>query len=248
MVDFDASVKKGVIIKAGESLKLPAVVTGRPQPEVKWAKDEGEIDKDRMIVETEGKNSSLFIKKAIRADHGKYQISGTNSSGTKTAETRVDIMGECSLGVIHVFCFAFLSVNHFAVNVTVGSSLTLSCCYVSIDVPGPVVDLKTVTVTKKNITLTWSDPLDNGGSDIIGYEVLRKDAKMKLFRQPMETASCKCDIQGLLAGEEYDFRVIARNKYGDGAPADLGPILAEDPKGKPQQFSKLKHKNFAEVL
>lgn len=87
-------------------------------------------------------------------------------------------------------------------------------------------------VTKKNITITWSDPVDNGGSDIIGYEVLRKDAKMKLFRQPIETASCKCDIQGLLAGEEYDFRVVARNKYGDGAPADLGPILAEDPKGK----------------
>lgn len=110
-------------------------------------------------------------------------------------------------------------------------SFLLVC--VSEDVPGPVVDLKTVMVTKKNITLTWSDPVDNGGSDIIGYEVLRKDAKMKLFRQPIEMASCKCDIQGLLAGEEYDFRVIARNKYGDGAPSDLGPILAEDPKGKP---------------
>ena len=94
-----------------------------------------------------------------------------------------------------------------------------------------MVDLKTVVVTKKNITITWADPLDNGGSDIIGYEVLRKDAKMKLFRQPMDTASCKCDIQDLLVGEEYDFRVIARNKYGDGAPADLGPILAVDPKG-----------------
>lgn len=94
-VDLDVSVKNGVIIKAGESLKLPAVATGRPQPEVKWAKDEAEIDKERMIVETEGKNSTLFIKKAVRADHGKYQISGTNSSGTKTAETRVDVMGQC---------------------------------------------------------------------------------------------------------------------------------------------------------
>lgn len=100
MVEFDASVKKGVIIKAGEALKLPAVVTGRPQPEVKWAKDEGELDKDRMIVETEGKNSTLFIKKATRADHGKYKISGTNSSGTKTAETRVDIMGQCSVSLV----------------------------------------------------------------------------------------------------------------------------------------------------
>lgn len=103
MVEFDASVKKGVIIRAGESLKLPAVVTGRPQPEVKWAKDEGEIDENRMIVETESKNSTLFIKKAMRADHGMYQISGTNSSGTKTAYTRVDIMGQCSLQMSFAF-------------------------------------------------------------------------------------------------------------------------------------------------
>lgn len=94
-MEFDSSVKNGVIIKAGEPLKLPAVVTGRPQPEVKWVKDEAEIDKEHMIVETQGKNSTLFIKKAVRADHGKYQISGTNSSGTKTAETRVDVMGQC---------------------------------------------------------------------------------------------------------------------------------------------------------
>lgn len=94
-MEFDSSVKNGVIIKAGEPLKLPAVVTGRPQPEVKWVKDEAEIDKEHMIVETQGKNSTLFIKKAVRADHGKYQISGANSSGTKTAETRVDVMGQC---------------------------------------------------------------------------------------------------------------------------------------------------------
>lgn len=96
-MEFDASVKKGVIIRAGEPLKLPAVVSGRPQPDVTWAKDEGDIDKDRMIVETEGKNSTLFIKKATRADHGRYRVAGTNSSGTKTAETRVDVMGQWSL-------------------------------------------------------------------------------------------------------------------------------------------------------
>lgn len=93
-MELDASVKNGVIIKAGEALKLPAVVTGRPQPEVKWAKDDGEVDKERVVVETLGKSSCLFIKKAVRADHGKYQVSGTNSSGTKTAETRVDVMGQ----------------------------------------------------------------------------------------------------------------------------------------------------------
>uniref|UniRef100_A0A3B4WQ95 Ig-like domain-containing protein n=1 Tax=Seriola lalandi dorsalis TaxID=1841481 RepID=A0A3B4WQ95_SERLL len=101
-VDFDDSVKKGVMIKAGESLRLPAVVTGRPQPEVKWAKDEADIDKERMIVETVGKNSTLFIKKAVRADHGKYKISGTNSSGTKTNITVEVLELEFSLNKVKV--------------------------------------------------------------------------------------------------------------------------------------------------
>lgn len=98
-MDFDSSVRNGVIIKAGEPLRLPAVVTGRPQPEVKWAKDDAEIDTERMVVEAEGKNSALFIRKAVRADHGKYKITGTNGSGTKTAETRVDVLGQCEMNI-----------------------------------------------------------------------------------------------------------------------------------------------------
>lgn len=94
-VDFEDSVKNGVLIRAGEPLRLPAVVTGRPQPEVKWTKDNADIDVERMIVETMGKASTLFIKTATRADHGLYQITGTNSNGTKTAETKVDVMGQC---------------------------------------------------------------------------------------------------------------------------------------------------------
>lgn len=111
-MELDVSVKNGVIIKAGEPLRLPAVVTGRPQPEVKWTKNEAEIDKERMMVETEGKNSVLFIKKAVRADHGKFQIAGTNSSGTKTAETRVDVMGQWSQFVVDDPLRAWIHPSH----------------------------------------------------------------------------------------------------------------------------------------
>lgn len=95
--------RNGVIIRAGDSLRLPAVVIGRPQPEVKWTRDDADIDKERMIVETEGKNSTLLIKAVVRADHGNYKISGTNSSGTKTAETRVDVMGQCYFNTSYYF-------------------------------------------------------------------------------------------------------------------------------------------------
>lgn len=93
-VEFDVSVKNGVIIKAGEMLRIPAYVIGRPIPEVKWTKDDAEPDKERVVIETVGKNSTLNIKNALRSDHGKYEITGTNSSGTKSAFIRVDVMGK----------------------------------------------------------------------------------------------------------------------------------------------------------
>lgn len=93
-VEFDVSVRNGIIIRAGETLRLPAVVTGRPVPEVKWTKDDAEPDKEHTVIETERKNSSLTIKNALRTDHGIYQITGTNPSGTKSASVKVDVMGK----------------------------------------------------------------------------------------------------------------------------------------------------------
>lgn len=75
-------------------MRLPAVVTGRPVPEVKWAKDNAEPDKEHTVIETEGKINCLTIKNALRTDHGMYQITGTNPSGTKSASVKVDVMGK----------------------------------------------------------------------------------------------------------------------------------------------------------
>jgi titin len=80
--------------------------------------------------------------------------------------------------------------------------------------------------------LNWSDPADDGGSDITGFIIERKDAKMHTWRQPIETERSKCDITGLIEGQEYKFRVIAKNKFGCGPPVEIGPILAVDPLGK----------------
>lgn len=100
-IEFDISVRNGVMIKAGESLRIPAYVVGRPTPEVKWTKDDAEPDKERVIIETIGKCSTVSIKNALRTDHGKYEITGTNPIGTKSAFIKVDVMGK-SLGASYV--------------------------------------------------------------------------------------------------------------------------------------------------
>lgn len=99
------------------------------------------------------------------------------------------------------------------------------------DVPGPVLDLKPVVVARKLIILNWSDPDDDGGSDLTGFVVERREPKMHTWRQPIETPASKCEIVGIIEGQEYIFRVVAKNKYGCGTPVDLGPIRAVDPQG-----------------
>lgn len=99
------------------------------------------------------------------------------------------------------------------------------------DVPGPVTDLHPVVVNRKMCLLNWDDPKDDGGSEIIGFIVERKDAKMHTWRLAVDTDRSKCDITGLVEGQEYKFRVSAKNKFGCGPPVELGPLLAVDPKG-----------------
>ncbi|KAF6733011.1 Titin, partial [Oryzias melastigma] len=193
VIELDLSVKNGVTIRAGETLRIPATVTGKPYPSISWTKDDNKPDKDRVEILSEGNTSIVSIKNVQRKDCGKYQISVCNPSGIKSAWTRVDVM----------------------------------------DVPGPITDLKPVVVTRKMIFLNWDDPEDDGGSDITGFIVERRDAKMHTWRQPVETASSKCECVGIMEGQEYFFRVFAKNKFGVGPPVELGPIKAVDPQGPP---------------
>lgn len=88
------AVRNGVIIRAGEHLRVPATVTGKPYPSISWTKDDAKPDKDRVEILTEGNDSIVSIKNVQRKDCGKYLISACNPSGTKSAWTRVEVMGE----------------------------------------------------------------------------------------------------------------------------------------------------------
>lgn len=93
-VELDVSVKGGIQIMAGKTLRIPAVVTGRPVPTKEWTIEEGELDKERVVIENVGTKSELIIKNALRKDHGRYVITATNSCGSKFAAVRVEVFGK----------------------------------------------------------------------------------------------------------------------------------------------------------
>uniref|UniRef100_A0A3B5B8Z3 Titin n=1 Tax=Stegastes partitus TaxID=144197 RepID=A0A3B5B8Z3_9TELE len=80
-------------VKSGDDLKIDVPFKGRPQPEVSWKKD-GQLLKQttRVNVLTSKTSSKIVIKDATKEDVGKYEITLTNSVGTKTAEISVIIL------------------------------------------------------------------------------------------------------------------------------------------------------------
>lgn len=94
VIDLDLSVKNGIVIRAGETLRVPATVTGKPYPSITWTINDSKPDKDRVEVVAEGNDSVVVVKNVQRKDCGKYHISACNPSGIKAASLRVEVMGE----------------------------------------------------------------------------------------------------------------------------------------------------------
>uniref|UniRef100_A0A671KJP4 Titin n=1 Tax=Sinocyclocheilus anshuiensis TaxID=1608454 RepID=A0A671KJP4_9TELE len=83
-IDLDADLRKMITVRAGGSLRLFVPIRGRPTPEVKWGKAEGEINEAAQIDITSS-FTSLIIENVNRFDSGKYTLTLENASGTKSA-------------------------------------------------------------------------------------------------------------------------------------------------------------------
>lgn len=106
------------------------------------------------------------------------------------------------------------------------------------DRPGePKGPLKADNVHKNGCTLTWKEPDDDGGAEINHYIVEKQDVKTGRWTFAGEAATTNMDIDDLIPGHEYKFRVKAINKYGESDPLEnTQPIIAKDPfdiAGKP---------------
>ena len=78
--------------------------------------------------------------------------------------------------------------------------------------------------------MTWRRPADDGGSDITGYCVEKKEKNMVRWVRASQwsVAELSYEVKGLTKGMEYEFRVSAENKAGYGEPSEPSmPVITK---------------------
>lgn len=114
-------------------------------------------------------------------------------------------------------------------------------------VPGPPGTPQVIAVNKDSMTITWNDPVSDGGSRILGYHIERKERNSILWQTISKALVLVTTFKssGLTDGIAYEFRVVAENMAGKGKPSKASePVYALDPidpPGKPVPINITRH-------
>uniref|UniRef100_A0A8U7MI33 Uncharacterized protein n=1 Tax=Corvus moneduloides TaxID=1196302 RepID=A0A8U7MI33_CORMO len=201
-LDLDMELRKIVNVRAGGSLRLFVPIRGRPTPEVKWGKVDGDI-REAAIIDTTSSFTSLVLDNVNRFDSGKYTLTLENSSGTKSAFVSVRVLDTPS-------------------------------------VPGPPGTPFVTAASKDHMIVQWHEPVNDGGSKVLGYHLERKDKNSILWTKQNKSliVDTKYKTDGLEEGLEYEFRVSAENVVGIGKVSKVSELYVArdpcDPPGRPE--------------
>lgn len=284
-IDLDAELRSVVRLRACCSLRLFVPIRGRPTPQAKWTKGEGE-PVERATIDSTSSYTSLVIENVNRFDSGKYNLTVENSSGSKTVTVQVRVLDTPSApqnlkitavtkdavtltwdppvndggvkiknyivekrestrkayATVNANChqttftveqllegcnyyFRVLAENEYGIGLPIetGESVKVS------EKPQPPGKVTLRDVTKNSVTLSWEKPEHDGGSRVGCYvvEILPKGADK--WTQALIVKETEATISGLNAGEEYMFRVAARNEKGTSDPRQIGvPVIVKD--------------------
>ncbi|XP_026775232.3 immunoglobulin superfamily member 22 [Pangasianodon hypophthalmus] len=105
-----------------------------------------------------------------------------------------------------------------------------------VEPPGMAPQPQIADVTKDEVTVMWVPPVQDGGAPVLGYilERRKKGSSMWVSVCKELIQDTKCAVGGLVEDIEYEFRVTAVNRAGEGIPsAASNSVLAKDPTRAP---------------
>ena len=101
--------------------------------------------------------------------------------------------------------------------------------------PSAPEKFKVKSLTSDSVTLQWSAPESDGGAPITSYTVEKRDMSRPQWSRVtgVGAKTLTCEVQNLLEGRSYMFRVMAENSEGLGDAATIDkPVVPEHEVGK----------------
>jgi len=170
-----------------------------------------------MAVATDG--VQVGVKWTAPDNVGQARVSGyevTLSPGDKKCEVAVDAMLSCDFtGVSRGQSYTVEVIAYGAA----GRGATSSKSIVAATAPGRVM-FGPIMIAERSVALTWAPPNDNGGSDIVGYDVL-------VDGETLTTTSPSVTLGDLNPGQMYSVMVSAKTAAGyagEGTTVQVRPM------------------------
>lgn len=98
--------------------------------------------------------------------------------------------------------------------------------------PGPPVSSKYVEEFANSIKLSWEPPLKDGGAPITNYILDKRETSRTDWAQvstKIKGDVLEFNVEKLIEGHEYQFRIRAENMWGVGDPFITHPAIAKNP-------------------
>ena len=95
------------------------------------------------------------------------------------------------------------------------------------DLPGPPKKPVVKNLTAESCDVEWQAPSDDGGSPIINYVLEKKltsETEWTVMTDSVLAPNISHHVTGLRSETEYQFRVSAVNKAGQGKPSEPSDI------------------------
>ncbi|XP_046809648.1 neogenin isoform X6 [Lucilia cuprina] len=197
-----------------EELELECAIRGKPKPLIKWLKNGDFITPNDYMQLVGGHN--LRILGLLQSDAGMFQCVGTNPAGSVQAAARLRIVQP----VLDIG-------ENGASHTIVGSSGLLGSGLIN-RLPGPPRDLVAQIVKPRFVTLSWMEPIKNP-VEVVSYTVYYKmnnsERELKLVTKSHDDQ--QVNIQNLLPGRTYQFRVVANTNFGPGESSEPLDVLTQ---------------------
>uniref|UniRef100_A0A8C5CYA7 Titin n=1 Tax=Gadus morhua TaxID=8049 RepID=A0A8C5CYA7_GADMO len=93
IVEVDVKLIEGITVKAGTTIRLPAIMRGIPVPTAKWCIEGEEITTEGNVkIDTDNFSTVLSINDCTRNHTGSYLLTVSNPAGSKTVGLSVTVL------------------------------------------------------------------------------------------------------------------------------------------------------------